>query len=520
MNTQRTTVAAILTCLGVLLAGMATARATKPGAHGEMKIALEPKQDLQIWIWPDRGEGAAYRDGDPISFYVETTRDCFLILYNIDTRGRLRILFPADPWDDNFVPAGESIRFPRPQDPYDWRVDGPSGVEYVQAIASEFPIPLPDWPIYLRSVNGDDAVCEDPELRDFSGGDDRLAYIETVNHKVTGRFWDWCATDLATFYVQPRHHIQVTVCWDPWPDVYYGEIYIGWPIGGRIFVDGIYVGIAPLWIPRHHYGRHEVTCYVGSRLARRHSIEFRPKREYRDRVLPDYHGYDLGAHGHVKAARRGLPPQADFDRVRTRVPRREITPGHPVGSVAPEHLPMEIPPKQVDRHPSDPTTDVGVVRTRDARPGEADLDRVQTRVPRHEISPGRPVGPVVPDHLPLEMPRQRLDRHPSDGAANAGVIRTGDIRRGERVDRQRREVVPAPISAVGQKKHSSWWKSVTAVVKGAAEDLGVAVDKPGKDHRSGRAKVDSRSAKAEKSAARASEKPSGSAVKKARPKRD
>jgi hypothetical protein len=43
--------------------------------------------------------------GENINVNVRS-RDAFLILYNIDTRGRLNILFPASPWDDNFVSAG------------------------------------------------------------------------------------------------------------------------------------------------------------------------------------------------------------------------------------------------------------------------------------------------------------------------------------------------------------------------------------------------------------------------------
>jgi hypothetical protein len=462
MNIQKTSIAAILTCLGVLLAGIATARAGTP-AGARVQIVPEPKDDLQIWIWPDRGEGATYHDGEPISFYVEATRDCFLILYDIDTRGRLQILFPADPWDDNFVTAGERVRLPRPQDPFDWRVDGPPGVEYVQAIASEFPIDLPDWPVYLRSVNGDDAVCPDPELRDFRSSGDRLGYIETVNHKITGRYWDWCATDLATFQVEPCYIHRVSRNWDPWPDSFYGEIYIGWPLGGRIYIDGVYIGVAPLFIPRHLYGRHVVTCYDGSRLLRRHYIDFQPKRAYRYAIMPHHPNYDVRAHGHVKAARRGAAPGPEVERNGQRVFRRSDSERRPrIGEPSPR-----------------PTV------VRDSRTEDRSINRT-------------------------EISRE---------------IRTGDVLRGRRGDAGRSIEAPArksrPAAGVAVKeKQSGWLKSVAAVVKGAAEDLGAAVDKPGKDHRSERAQVGSRSAKPEKSAARASDKPSGSAGKKARPKRD
>lgn len=272
-------------------------------ADARIQIHPRPTEELQISVWPDRGEGASYAIGDPISMNVEVNKDCFLILYNLDTRGNLRILFPYDPWDDNFVNAGDVIRFPRPRDGYDWTVDGPQGVEYVQAIATEFPIDPPDWPVYMRSVNHGGAIAHDPELRDFCAGSNRLDYIRVINRKITGRYWNWTATDLATFQVVPRYYHHVNIDYDPWPDEFYGEVYINWPIGASIYVDGIYIGIAPLRLPRTYYGRHVVTCFRGSTLVRRHSFVFHPKRDFRCRI----DGYDwdhIREHGYVKQGRR------------------------------------------------------------------------------------------------------------------------------------------------------------------------------------------------------------------------
>ncbi len=293
----------------LLLAGLVAVVMLVPAAqaddYGRRGIVVQPTpdHDFRVWIWPDRGEGGEYLPGDNIRINVEVTRSCFLILYNIDTRGNLRILYPYDPWDDNYVAAGEVISFPRPWDMYEWTVDGPSGIEYVQAIASEFPIRPPDWPIYMRSVNHGGAVCLDPELRDFRAGRNRLDYIRTVNRKITGRYWDWCATDLASFYVQPRYHRPT---WhDPWPDVFYGEIYIGWPIGGRIYIDDVYVGIAPLWIPRRYgHGQHVVVCRDGGRVVRKQTVHYYPKRRYKYTHVPVQRDVVI-ERGNVKPGRRG-----------------------------------------------------------------------------------------------------------------------------------------------------------------------------------------------------------------------
>lgn len=244
----------------------------------QLGITSRPGADFEVYVWPDRGMDGVYSPGEQINVNVELTRDAFLILYSIDTRGQMRILFPSAPWEDNFVRAGGVISFPRAQDAYNWTVDGPAGTEYIQAIASEIPISLPEWPVYLQSVNPVSNFA--PELRDFRSGSDRYSFIDVVNRNITGRYYDWCATDVATFQVRPYQQYSQSYNYDPWPDVFYGEVYIGWPIGARIYVDNIYVGVAPCWVPRQYTGRRVITSYFGERLYRSSVITCFPKRAY------------------------------------------------------------------------------------------------------------------------------------------------------------------------------------------------------------------------------------------------
>ncbi len=242
------------------------------------------RPDLDVYVWPDRGVDGVYYAGDEIRIFFEVTRDCYVVLYDIDTRGRLHVLFPFDPWQDNFVQAGRVYELPGDWDDFSLTVDGPSGDEYIQAIASPYPLDLPDWPIYVNSAGMYPTTCPDPVYRDFRAGPDRVEYIRRINRKITHRHWDYCATDLARFYVHPRpvrpyHSGYIHI--DPWPDVYYGDIFIGWPIGARIYIDGIFIGIAPCRVPRLHFGSHWVRCYDGGRLLREQRVDYRHKHAYR-----------------------------------------------------------------------------------------------------------------------------------------------------------------------------------------------------------------------------------------------
>lgn len=273
---MKTTRTFLITTMAVLFMTPALLADVQIGA--QLRITPQPRGDLEVYVWPDRGMDGIYYPGENINVNVEVTRDAFLILYNIDTRGRLNILFPASPWEDNFVEARDVISFPRGWDEYDWTIEGPAGTEYIQAIASEIPIGLPEWPVYMERVNTSARIA--PELRDFNAGSDRYYYIDVVNRNICGRYYDWCATDVATFQVRPYPRYHRVTDWDPWPDVFYGEIYIGWPVGARIYVDGIYIGIAPCRIPRYYTGHRVITCYDGPRLIRRHEVNCFPKRDY------------------------------------------------------------------------------------------------------------------------------------------------------------------------------------------------------------------------------------------------
>ncbi len=276
---MKTTRTVLIAALGVLVMAPALLADVEIGA--QLRITPRPRQDdLEVYVWPDRGMDAVYYPGENINVNVEVTRDAFLILYNIDTRGRLHILFPASPWDDNFVEAGDAISFPRRWDDVDWTIDGPPGTEYIQVIASEIPISPPEWPVYINGAGVSDDYYAPSELRGFSAGSDRYGYIDIVNRNICGRYYDWTATDVATFEVRNRpYHYNVDYI-DPWPDVFYGQVYIGWPIGSRIYIDGIFIGIAPCYIPRHYVGRRIITCYDGPRLIRRHEVNCFPKRDY------------------------------------------------------------------------------------------------------------------------------------------------------------------------------------------------------------------------------------------------
>ncbi|MCP4705923.1 MAG: PEGA domain-containing protein, partial [candidate division Zixibacteria bacterium] len=130
----------------------------------------------------------------------------------------------------------------------DLTVRGPEGIEYIQIVASRTPIPIPDWGSRY------DLVAEGDPL-------DFLDYINAVYFDCD----NGCslAFDMTLFtvnewheeYYRPTHHYHH----NDWNMT--GMIYVDYPWGATIYIDGVYWGIAPLFIPRIYYGWHYITIY-------------------------------------------------------------------------------------------------------------------------------------------------------------------------------------------------------------------------------------------------------------------
>jgi hypothetical protein len=116
-----------------------------------------------VEIWTDRGTGSVYVPGERVDVFMQPAYDCFVIVYDIDTDGNVRLLFPYDSRDDGFVRGGQVYRLG--MSGYGgYRVTGPSGVEYVHVLSSFKPF----RPVYWHGQAGYAAYSLDATWRGFS----------------------------------------------------------------------------------------------------------------------------------------------------------------------------------------------------------------------------------------------------------------------------------------------------------------------------------------------------------------
>jgi hypothetical protein len=203
---------------------------------------------LDVQVWPNRDDGEYYA-GDNIVLNFRANRDCFVAVYSVDSRGRVNLLFPSDPSDDNFITGGVTYKLPSGNDKYDLVVNGPKGRENIQIIASRERFPIPNW------YNNSGLVFD---------GDDRDEYMDGLNTRYFVRYpGQRFAYDRAVAFVSEWEPDYYRPIYSPfYPDwAVYGNMYVDYPWGGSIYLDGIYWGVAPLYVPRLVVGWHVITVY-------------------------------------------------------------------------------------------------------------------------------------------------------------------------------------------------------------------------------------------------------------------
>ena len=203
---------------------------------------------LNVEIWTDHDDDEYY-EGDRVKFNYRVSRDAFVAIYSVDTKGRLNLLFPSYPGQDNFINGGVTHRLPGRNDDYDLEVSGPEGVENVQIIASRKPFPIPDW------YDNSGLFCD---------WDDRHDYMDWVNSeyfvKYEGQRFAYDRTALYVYEWEPDYFRPVYRPFYPrWTTC--GNVYVDYWPGSSIYIDGIFWGISPCYIPRIYVGWHTFTIY-------------------------------------------------------------------------------------------------------------------------------------------------------------------------------------------------------------------------------------------------------------------
>jgi hypothetical protein len=116
--------------LAVLVASLIAA------APGSAPVAVADDPPIRIWLNNDR----RFEPGDRARVEVRVEQDGYLVVLNADPEGRLRVLFPLDPGDDNFVRGGKRYELKGRGGRESFTVEAESGRGVVYAAVSRDPM--------------------------------------------------------------------------------------------------------------------------------------------------------------------------------------------------------------------------------------------------------------------------------------------------------------------------------------------------------------------------------------------
>lgn len=216
------------------LAGVGTALALQGnmGADAVVPAPAEPQQvvpesiivnpapgDVRVTIETDRNR---YRVGDNVEIRFWVSEPAYVYIYNQDTRGNVRLIFPNRFDQNNRVRAGEHWL---PGSEYRFRVEGPPGTEYLQILATRTRLRRLDWrdardPFPLL---GEDPLKVKEEVRGF---------LDVVPERSWSSAWT-------------RFEVERRGPWPPWHET--GTLRVNSePPWASVYLDGRYMGLTPL----------------------------------------------------------------------------------------------------------------------------------------------------------------------------------------------------------------------------------------------------------------------------------
>ena len=193
-------------------------------------IVPEPSE-FKIDVWLNKPEGSVYHIGEKIEIFFKANKNCYVLIYDITSDGKIELLFPNKYESSNYIVANRIYKIPSKN--YSLKVSPPEGKEYVQIIASTKLIPLFSEIKSLGRIKSFPTLSTNPEK-----------YVQEKIIPYLGKEW---ASDITFFYVGYRPT--------------YGTLIVDSdPQGAYVYVDGSYKGKTPITLLVDE-GTHYVVMY-------------------------------------------------------------------------------------------------------------------------------------------------------------------------------------------------------------------------------------------------------------------
>ena len=384
----------------------------------------------RVEAWTDRGD-SPYASGQWVRVHFRADRDAFVTILRVDTDGRVRVLFPREPWEDNFARGGRDYEVQGGSGPDAFYIDDYPGVGYVFAVASADPFAYAG---IQRDDHWDYRLIADGRVR----GDPYVALTDLAQRIVPDGYSDW-DYDITPYYVQQHYDYPRFLCYDCHTYVSYSS----WsPYDYTCVRFRIVVFDDPYYYPYRYYGGTRVVFTRPYRPEPRFIFKDRQASDLfitrvRERPVNDDRRRDVGVRGRDLGGTGVIPPpnilpprrrsgsedQGNNDRGRDRrpdqrdhgdrpeQPDRRDRPGQPDHRDRPDqHQDEPNRPERRDRPDQPDRPNQPDRRDRPDQPGRRDEpSRPERRErPNPANPPDRPDRPEQPARPPAQPERRAV----------------------------------------------------------------------------------------------------------------
>src|SRR5206468_961092 len=277
----------------------------------------------RIEVWTNRGDDP-YASGQAARVSFRTEQDAYVTIFRVDTDGRVRVLYPREPWDDSFARGGRDYEVEQRSSRDAFYVDDYPGVGYIFAVAAADPFV---YDAMESEDHWDYRAIADGRVR----GDPYVALTDLAQRIVPDGYADW-DYDIAPYYVQQHYDYPRFLCYDC-------HSYVSYPYWSPYDYTCVRFRIVvfddPYYYPYRYYG--------GTRVVFTRPYRPEPRFIFKDRQASDVFITRVRDRPD-RRGRRARPGQPDPRDGPGRLDRPARPPAQPERRAAPEERRRADPP--------------------------------------------------------------------------------------------------------------------------------------------------------------------------------
>ena len=218
--------------------------------------------NFNVRIWTNKRE---YYDGNRIKVYVKANRNCYIVVYDIDTYGNVNVIYPE--YGSGYLRANRTKRIDRL-----WYVEGPGGYEELVVVASRHPFDAYEYGGYLRMELGRGRGFFRTVPNRY-----RSVAVSSTNFLINNYYNDYGYVYYDNDYYYDDYY------YDSGYNGYYGYgvMIINAPVHWGVYIDGRFYGRGARKVRKMKPGWHNVIVKENGKIKYKERVYVKKDKKYK-----------------------------------------------------------------------------------------------------------------------------------------------------------------------------------------------------------------------------------------------